>query len=230
MTKLIEARNIACRKDKEHTIFSQLNFDVNERDIIVLQGKSGAGKTTLLKCIAHLNVYDGEILYRGRTAKAHGVPTFRTRILYVPQRPALLPGTPRDFMATVTSFQSRKSTSESDLALAIDISKGWGIDDELWDRNWTSLSGGEAQRIALAAAMGLNTAEVLLLDEPTSALDHQSTKLVEEFILNDLKSPQNGLKAVVWITHSEEQARRVGTRFLRISSSGCEEEPLIPEP
>ncbi|KAG1827257.1 ATP-binding cassette transporter [Suillus subaureus] len=230
MAKLIEARNVACRKDKEHTIFSQLDFDVNERDIIVLQGKSGAGKTTLLKCIAHLNVYDGEILYRGRTAKAHGVPAFRTRIFYVPQRPALLPGTPHDFMATVTSFQSRKSTSESDLALAKDISKGWGIDDELWDRNWTSLSGGEAQRIALAAAMGLNTAEVLLLDEPTSALDHHSTKLVEEFILNNLRSPQTGLKAIVWITHSEEQARRVGTRFLQISRSGCVEEPLMPEP
>ncbi|KAG2144927.1 P-loop containing nucleoside triphosphate hydrolase protein [Suillus cothurnatus] len=229
-TALIEARNVACRKDKEHTIFSQLNFDVYERDVIVLQGKSGAGKTTLLKCIAHLNVYDGEILYRGRTAKAYGVPTFRTRIFYVPQRPALLPGTPREFMATVTSFQSRRSTSESDLALAMNISKGWGIDEELWDRSWTSLSGGEAQRIALAAAMGLNTAEVLLLDEPTSALDQYSTKLVEEFILNDLRSPQNGLKAIVWITHSEEQAGRVGTKFLRISPSGCEEEPLMPEP
>lgn len=93
-----------------------------------------------------------------------GVPAFRTRVFYVPQRPALLPGTPRNFMATVTSFQSRKSTSESDLARAMEISRGWDVDDELWDRNWTSLSGGEAQRIALAAAMGLNTAEVLLLD------------------------------------------------------------------
>lgn len=230
MVKLIEARNVACKKDEEHIIFSQLNFDVNERDIMVLQGKSGAGKTTLLKCIAHLNVYDGEILYRGRTAKAHGVPAFRTRVFYVPQRPALLPGTPRNFMATVTSFQSRKSTSESDLARAMEISRGWDVDDELWDRNWTSLSGGEAQRIALAAAMGLNTAEVLLLDEPTSALDQHSTTLVEEYILNDLKSQQSGLKAIVWITHSEEQARRVGNRFLRISPSGCEEEPLIPEP
>ncbi|KAG2368601.1 P-loop containing nucleoside triphosphate hydrolase protein [Suillus spraguei] len=230
MAKLIEARNVACKKDKKHTIFSQLNLDVNERDIIVLQGRSGAGKTTFLKCIAHLNVYDGEILYRGRSPIIPGVPAFRTRIFYVPQRPALLPGTPRDFMTTITSFQSRKSTSESDLALAMDISKGWGVDNELWDRNWTGLSGGEAQRIALAAAMGLNTAEVLLLDEPTSALDHHSTKLVEEFILNNLRSPQNGLKAIVWITHSEEQARRVGTRFIQISPSGCEEEPLISEP
>lgn len=75
-------------------------------------------------------------------------------------------------MATVTSFQSRKLTSESDLANAMDISKGWGVDRELWDRNWTSLSGGEAQRIALAAAVGLNTAEVLLLDGKTRFILH----------------------------------------------------------
>jgi ABC-type transport system involved in cytochrome c biogenesis ATPase subunit len=48
MAKLIEARNVACRKDKEHTIFSQLNFDVYERDVIVLQGKSGAGYINFL--------------------------------------------------------------------------------------------------------------------------------------------------------------------------------------
>ncbi|KAG1756742.1 P-loop containing nucleoside triphosphate hydrolase protein [Suillus paluster] len=233
MAKLLEARKVACKKDKENTIFAGLNFNVNERDIVVLQGKSGSGKTTLLKCIAHLNVYDGEILYRGRTAKAHGVPAFRTRVFYVPQRPALLPGTPHDFIATITSFQSRKLTSTSavgDLAYAMEVARAWGIDDELWDRNWTSLSGGEAQRIALATAVGLNTAEVLLLDEPTSALDHHSTKLVEEFILSDLRSSEGRLKAIVWITHSEEQARRVGTRFLRISTSGCEEEPRMPEP
>jgi len=40
---LLQARNVACKKDNHNVIFSALNFDVNERDIIVLQGKSGAG-------------------------------------------------------------------------------------------------------------------------------------------------------------------------------------------
>jgi ABC-type dipeptide/oligopeptide/nickel transport system ATPase subunit len=46
----------------------------------------------------------------------------------------------------------------------VDVAKGWGIDPELWDREWSSLSGGESQRIALAIAVGLDAAEVLLLD------------------------------------------------------------------
>jgi ABC-type polar amino acid transport system ATPase subunit len=40
--------------------------NVFEGDVIVVQGKSGAGKTTLLKCVAHLDLYNGRILYRGR--------------------------------------------------------------------------------------------------------------------------------------------------------------------
>lgn len=46
----------------------------------------------------------------------------------------------------------------------IQVAEEWGIDEELWDRSWTSLSGGESQRIALSVAIGLPGAEVLLLD------------------------------------------------------------------
>lgn len=102
------------------------------------------------------------------TERLVGVPFFRTKVLYVPQRPSLLSGTPRDFLAAVSSFSSHrvpKSVSDGGgLTYPIEIAKHWGIDEELWDRNWTNLSGGESQRIALATALGLNTAEVLLLD------------------------------------------------------------------
>lgn len=46
----------------------------------------------------------------------------------------------------------------------MDVASSWGIDEDLWDRAWNTLSGGESQRIALAIAFGLDTAEVLLLD------------------------------------------------------------------
>ena len=52
----------------------------------------------------------------------------------------------------------------SSLDESIRVGETWGIDKELWDRNWSNLSGGEAQRISLAAAVGLGTAEILLLD------------------------------------------------------------------
>lgn len=49
-------------------------------------------------------------------------------------------------------------------ARAVRLARGWGAEDELWDRTWPTLSGGEAQRLSLAAALALNCAEVVLLD------------------------------------------------------------------
>jgi len=232
---LLEVRDLACLKEKDIPIFSKLNFVVNAGDIVIIQGKSGSGKTTLLKCLAHLNVYEGQILYRGKNPKFYDIPTYRTRVLYVPQRTSLLPGTPRDFIDVISSFSSRKKSKHddhafhADLERVIGVAKAWGIDEELWDRDWLNLSGGEAQRIALAVAVGLNAAEIVLLDEPTSALDPQSSTLVEQTLASELRSPDSALKAMVWITHSEEQARRVGTRYLHISAGGCQEEAPAAE-
>lgn len=231
---LLEVRDLTCLQEKGIPIFSKLNFVINERDIVVVQGKSGSGKTTLLKCLAHLNVYEGQILYRGRNPKSYDIPTYRTRVLYVPQRPSLLPGTPRDFVDVISSFSSRKKPRRdhafhTNLERTIGVAKAWGVDEELWDRSWSNLSGGESQRIALAVAIGLNTAEIVLLDEPTSALDPQSSDLVEQTLASELRSSDSVLKAMVWITHSEEQAHRVGTRHLHISSAGCQEESPVPE-
>lgn len=109
------------------------------------------------------------------TQALSGVPQFRARILYVPQRPSLLPGTPRDFLNSISGFASRKAhtgllrkkndtAAVPDLHEPVEVAAVWGIDEELWDRNWSNLSGGESQRLALAIAVGLKTAEVLLLD------------------------------------------------------------------
>lgn len=84
----------------------------------------------------------------------------------------MLPRSPRDFLLSITALESHKVQANSKahephidtLQRAIDISQKWDIDAELWDREWANLSGGEAQRMALAIAVSLNTAEVILLD------------------------------------------------------------------
>ncbi len=105
-------------------------------------------------------------------------------MLYVPQRPSLLPGSPRDFLQAVSTFAVHKRPSVKDKAAGalsdalgvgqndsgggshetFAVAESWGIQPELWDRSWANLSGGEAQRIVVAIAVGLDTAEVLLLD------------------------------------------------------------------
>ncbi|KAF4614770.1 hypothetical protein D9613_003066 [Agrocybe pediades] len=97
------------------------------------------------------------------------------------------------------------------------VGEEWGVQADLWRRDWMNLSGGEGQRILLAAAVSLDTAEVLLLDEPTSALDSETSLLVENYLVERTKAGDTSLKSLVWITHSPEQSRRVGTRFIYIS-------------
>ena len=110
-----------------------------------------------------------------RRSPGLGIPTYRTKVLYIPQRPSLLPLTPKDFVFAVMSFTAQKRQSrESGLASEgrsdtwmgrpLEVGSRFGIDPSLWDRNWAELSGGEGQRIMLAIGVALGTAEVLLLD------------------------------------------------------------------
>ncbi|KAG8737998.1 hypothetical protein FRC12_016949 [Ceratobasidium sp. 428] len=246
-TPLISVKDLAIYKGKDDPIFSNISFEVREGDVAVLQGRSGGGKTTLLKSLAHLNVYEGEVLFRGQPPSKYTVPTYRTRVLYVPQRASLLPANPRHFLATVNDFNSRKDNKDkathatygtvapqhfvddSGVQLGADphdpfaLAKEWGLEEAVWDRDWAALSGGEAQRVLLAIAAGLRGTEVLLLDEPTSALDSETSLQVEK-TLTSLPGSSSTIKAIVWITHSHEQAERVGTRWLNlIPGSGLEE-------
>lgn len=234
---VLEVRNLKWSKPDGEAIFSNVHFDVHEGEVIIIQGKSGSGKSTLLKCLAHLNIYEGEILYRGKTPKSYGVPRYRTHVLYVPQRASLLPGTPRDFLETMSTFASYHEKTKKGMAKgpltaephkAIQIGESWGLEETLWDRTWSNLSGGETQRMALAIAVGMDTAEILLLDEPTSALDADTSSHVEKYLLSKVKGGRGSLKAILWITHSPEQGQRVGTRFMRVSSGGMREEDIDP--
>ena len=98
-----------------------------------------------------------------------GVPTYRTYVQYIPQRPSLLPGTPRDLMETLSTFHARStperpSEGRDHFDSSMVLAERWGIAKELWDRPWSLLSVGESQRLSLAIAYGFNRAEVLMLD------------------------------------------------------------------
>lgn len=98
-----------------------------------------------------------------------GVPTYRTYVQYIPQRPSLLPGTPRDLFDTLSTFRARHALESGPgnslhFQRSVGLAEQWGIAKELWDRPWSQLSVGEAQRLSLAVAHGLNRAEVLMLD------------------------------------------------------------------
>ncbi|KAG8935682.1 hypothetical protein FRC02_006958 [Tulasnella sp. 418] len=217
---LLVVKDLSCAFAPGKPIFENVNLRVNEGDVITIAGRSGGGKTTLLKCIAHLGLYRGCVLLHGKKPSDYGIPTYRTRVLYVPQRPSLLPSTPRVFVNNIAQYSSRKDSNTNEQA-AIELGEKWSLNSEVWDRPWSSLSGGEAQRCALSIACTLANTEILLLDEPTSALDASTAKAVEDYLTSLPESPDSNIKAILWITHSEEQGK-LGKRMLRVAGSVTE--------
>lgn len=171
-------------------------------------GPSGSGKTTLLRLLARLDEPTlGEIRLDGRRSSDFAPRQWRRGVGLLFQQPTMFPGT----LANNLRFGPRQRGVEladdtverllEDVGLA-----GKGA------REATTLSGGEAQRAALARTLA-NRPRVLLLDEPTSALDGSSRDDVESLLTDAVAA--NGL-ACVWVTHDPAQANRVAKRVLRL--------------
>lgn len=138
--------------------------------VTVLTGANGAGKSTTLAAIAGLTSPScGRITVGGVDVAALDLPGWWAQLSWLPQRPALIPGTVAD---NLTLF--------GDLADAQDACAAAGFDEVLAElphgartrvgRGGLGLSLGQRQRLGLARALG-SPAPVLLLDEPTAHLD-----------------------------------------------------------
>ncbi|GBB98033.1 hypothetical protein RclHR1_03120018 [Rhizophagus clarus] len=192
-----------------------ISFSLKKGDILTISGPSGVGKTTLLKCIAQLAIYEGGDIYlNDRTPEEYGIPVWRTRVMYVPQRTPVMTGTPMEFYRKMTKFNAQKTTYHDD---PIEISQKWDIREELWDKQWNQLSGGETQRISLAISLSCKP-DVLLLDEPTSALDPTTTLLVEETLKEH---------TCIMVTHNPEQEGRISTNAFKLNHYNENQDVLV---
>ncbi len=149
-----------------------------------LVGRSGSGKSTLLNLLmSFLDPDAGSIRAGGTSVAAVGANAWRTHIAFVPQRPHLFHATIRDNIAL-----GRTDASDDEIAWAAELAGAAEFIRRLPGRyaavigdGGVPLSGGEAQRIAIARAF-LKDAPVLLLDEPSSNLDPVSESLVRESV------------------------------------------------
>lgn len=159
-------------------------------------GPSGAGKTTLLRLLNRLDDPDeGEVLFEGRDVREYEVLELRRRVQYVGQVPVTFPGTVADNLHACPRRDGADAADDGRLLDRV------GLAPALLDRHADVLSVGEAQRLALARALGLGP-RCLLLDEPTSALDTASKGGVEALV----RSLADDGITVVMVTHDPRQA------------------------
>jgi len=183
------------------TVLDIDSLDIAKGGIVGLTGPNGSGKSTLLHILAFLEQpTQGNIFFQGQPcdAKTDGI---RRKVSLLNQEPYLLK---RSVGANVA--YGLKVRGAPDISRRVDKALSLvGLNpDDFSSRAWYELSGGEAQRVALAARLVLEP-ELLLLDEPTASLDEESASLVESA---SLKARERGITLVV-ASHDMEWLKAV---------------------
>lgn len=139
-----------------------------------LVGSSGAGKTTLVRCLLALDPLDGgQVTCQGRPVRPGPVSKlrwFRRLAQYVPQDPAATLDPNRRVRDLVAEPVHRLRVPGDPDALVAAALAEVGLDLGIGDRRPTAISGGQAQRVAIARSLVTRPA-VLVADEPVSGLD-----------------------------------------------------------
>lgn len=158
-------------------VLSIEDLAIPSASITGLIGPNGSGKSTLLKLLAFIEepTY-GTILFQGR--KVAPFPNvLRSRVTLLTQEPYLLRRTVFDNVAYGLKIRSDTSDLADRVGEALSLV---GLEPQSFaKRKWMALSGGEAQRVALAARLVLKPG-VLLLDEPTANVDSYSVRLIRK--------------------------------------------------
>ena len=198
---LLTAQNIS-RTYMERKVLDGVSFYLNEGDKVGIVGINGTGKSTLLRILAGAEEPDG-----GEVIRTNGI-----RISYLPQIPEF--GDSGSVLEQVLAHLPADLRQSGEFEAKSVLGK-LGIPD--WDRDISTLSGGEKRRAGIAAAF-IQPSDVLLLDEPTNHIDNETVRLLEEMLLK-----YRG--AVVMVTHDRYFLSRICRRIVEIDKGkiwGCE--------
>lgn len=201
----------------ETVVFKDLSLTIERGEFVTVIGRSGCGKTTFLKMINALELPDtGKVHVDLAGVDARDAITLRRNIGYAIQGAALFPHlTVRDNIAYVPRLlngSDRKRTAEA-VDKWMDIV---GLKSELSKRYPDELSGGQQQRVGIARALAASP-EILLMDEPFGAVDELTRAELQKEIARIHR--ETGI-TVVFVTHSLEEARLLGTRILVLGEGG----------
>ncbi len=183
--KHLQIKNISKSFGKKK-IIDNFSLDLEKNEILAIVGKSGSGKSTLLNMIGLLEEYDsGEILLKGKPLpninSKEATLIRRNEINYVFQTNALVSSKSVKDNLLIAMEYVKKSKEEKDKDIKEILEKLEILD--LLDQKINTISGGEAQRVAIARCV-LKPGDLILADEPTGSLDPKMSDEVFKLLLS----------------------------------------------
>ena len=214
---MIELKNV-CYAYGKGIALRYINLNIQKGESVIIQGPNGCGKSTLIKLLNGIIFpVEGSYTYQGHkiTEKALKDPKFakwfHQQMGYVFQNAdtQLFCGSVEEEIAfgpTQMGLSEKEIKQRTDDCLRL-----FGI-EKLRERPPYHLSGGEKRKVSLACILSMNP-EVLILDEPLAGLDESTQNMLIDF----LKKFHAAGKTLIIITHNNQLAKKLGTRFIKIN-------------
>lgn len=175
------------KKIGKKTILKDVNFEVNEGDILAFIGPNGAGKTTTIKCILGLQKMKGEITINGFDIKKDFAKAIE-RVGCIVESP--------DVYMYLTGYENlllqASLYSNIDKENITNIIKLVGLENRIYDKV-SKYSLGMRERLGIAISL-VNNPNLLILDEPTNGLDPEGIKELRELLI---KLAKNGMGILI---------------------------------
>lgn len=218
-SKVVEFQNVNVVHGRHHTL-QDINFSIEEGEIVALIGPNGAGKTTLIRALLDLiPLASGRVRLFGSDPKSNR--NVLKRVGYVPQRISLDRSLPLRVDELIASFSREKSRNAG-------ILEAYGL-HKLAMEPIGALSGGQFQKLLLVLAL-LNDPELIILDEPVSSVDAEGIQLFYDLI-KDLRGKDR--RTIIITSHDlnmvYEKADRVVCINHRLVCVGHPEAALTEE-
>ncbi|GAB4085535.1 betaine/proline/choline family ABC transporter ATP-binding protein [Myceligenerans cantabricum] len=205
---------------------AELTLDIEPGEILVLVGPSGCGKSTTLRLINRMiEPTSGRIYLDGEDVTDVNPDQLRRQIGYVIQQIGLFPHqTIAENVATVPKmlkWDKKKIAARVDELLDM-----VGLDPHVYGGRYPKeLSGGQAQRVGVARALGADPS-IMLMDEPFGAID----PITRESLQNEFLRLQEELKkTIVFVTHDIDEAIKMGDRIAILGKESVVHQADTPE-
>lgn len=193
-------------------ILKDINFSLEEGDILSVLGPNGVGKTTLIKCLTGLLKWTrGETFLEGKNISSIKENEIWSKISYIPQkRNFSFPYTGLEMVlfGSTSSLNIFEKPKEKERIRAREVMNMIGI-DHLSNKNANKMSGGELQMLLIARSL-VKDPKIIILDEPESGLDYKNQLI----ILNLIKKLSERGVIIVMNTHYPEHALKISNKCL----------------
>jgi ABC-type branched-subunit amino acid transport system ATPase component len=219
MTEILILRNVTCGYD-DHVLLQSVNFEIEPREIVHLEGENGSGKSTLLRVmygiLPPMNP-DAVVLFRRTAGQPFGPPNpvsanLKRGFAYLSQHGGVF-----DELSVSENLDVSVAVSESPRACRNRIAEVLGffpVLAHLARSRPKHMSGGERRQLALALML-IHRPAILLLDEPLSGLAPDVVRTVMS-ALSELRASYG--MSVLLVEHRADCAARVATRSVRIDA------------